>query len=154
MIPSKIFQVLRKGFSDDKSSSASSSSNKSTIIPEVCGFIKSRSPSYTAFRKVVPNERDSNTEGYHKIYVKDKGSKSIPKYKNVKLQKPEEFAVPAFTYAGERYTSLDKTINKTPKFDNFIQNLNDDPYAYEDLGCTPIDTRSDNPGNGDQVGKC
>ena len=40
------------------------------------------------------------------------------------------------------------------KFQKPDENLNDDWYAYQDLGCTPIDLHVDNPDNGDQVGKC
>ena len=44
-----------------------------------------------------------------------------------------------------------RNILKFRKPDENIQNLNDDQYAYQDLGCTPIDLHVDNP---DNVGKC
>ena len=57
--------------------------------------------------------------------------------------------VPAFTREEERYNSLDKTINKTTKFEDIIQNLDNDRYAYQDVGCTPRDLHIDNPDNGE-----
>ena len=50
-------------------------------------------------------------------------------------------------------TDLSRNISKFQKPDENIQNLNDDRYAYQDLGCTPIDLHVDNQINGDQVGK-
>ena len=47
-----------------------------------------------------------------------------------------------------------RNISKFQKPDENIQNLNDDRYAYQYLGCTPIDLHVDNQINGDQVGKC
>ena len=44
-----------------------------------------------------------------------------------------------------------KTINKTTKFDDIIQNLNDDRYAYQDLGCIPRDFHIKKPDNGELV---
>ena len=47
-----------------------------------------------------------------------------------------------------------RNIAKFQKPNENIQNLNDDRYAYQDLGYRPIDLHVDNPDNGDQVGKC
>ena len=155
MIPSKMFQDLRKSYVKDKSLSTGSSSNILKIVPNVCGFRKSGSSSFTGSRNVIPTESgDRYTESSHKICVKDNGSRYISQYMNVQLQKPSEFAVKAFTSEEERYKSLDKTISKTTSFENFIQNLNNDRDAHQDLGCTPIDICIDSPDNGDQVGKC
>ena len=47
-----------------------------------------------------------------------------------------------------------RNISKFQRPDENIQKLNDDRYAYQDLGCTPIDLHVDNQINGDQAGKC
>ena len=70
------------------------------------------------------------------------------KYNISRLKKPDGFVVPVFTRKCERSKSLDKTINKTTKFEDIIQNINDDRYAYQD-GCIPRDLHIDNPDNGE-----
>ena len=148
MIPSKMFQDLKNGFAKDKSSPPVSS-NKSTIIPNVCGFRKRVSSSSTISSTIT--SRDCRpTEGCHEIHITDKisGKYILPKRMNIKLQKPEQFSAPAFREENI-YQSLDETINKTTKFKDFITKLNDDQHARQDLGCTPIEDVFI-----DQVGKC